>query len=256
MRKYLLPMLAIGALGALVVGTTGASGTTVRVGNLIVTGNGSFSPKALSRTEPTPVALSISGRIKTADGSHPPAIRKLLIEGDKNVTFTTEGLPACTSSQLQAQSTKAAEAACGDAILGQGSTTVSIAFPEQPPIPAKSPLLLFNGGEKGGVTTLYAHAYLTQPIVTAVVTTIKVQRVSNGRYGIRSTASVPVIAGGSGSPTGFSLLINKKYTYKGKKTSVLTAKCPDGKLLGSAEATFDDGTRAKTDVVSTCTPKN
>ncbi len=221
-----------------------------------MSGNGSFSPKALSRTEPTPVALNIAGKIKTADGSHPPAVRKIVIEGDRNVTFSTEGFPVCKGSQLQATSTKAAEAACGDAIIGSGSTTVSIAFPEQPPIPANSPLLLFNGGEKGGVTTLYAHAYLTQPIVTAVVTTVKVERISNGRYGIKSTAAVPVIAGGSGSPTGFSLLINKKYTYKGKKLSVLTAKCPDGKLLGNAEATFDDGTKAKTNVISTCTPKN
>jgi hypothetical protein len=115
--------------------------------------------------------------------------------------------------------------------------------------------LLFNGGEKGGVTTLYVHAYLTQPITTAIVTTVKVQRVSNGRYGLKSTAAVPVIAGGSGSATGFSLVIDKKYIYKGRKMGVLTAKCPDGRLQSTAEATFDDGTKAQTDVVSACTPK-
>lgn len=220
-----------------------------------MTGTGTFTPKALSRTEPTPVKLSIAGKIKTADGSHPPAVRKIVIEGDKNVALTTEGFPVCTASQLQAQSTKNAEAACGDAIIGKGSAKISVQFPEQDAIPANSPLLLFNGGEKGGTTTLYAHAYLTQPIVTAVVTTVKVQRVSNGRYGIKSTASVPVIAGGAGSPTGFSLIIDKKYTYKGKKMSVLTAKCPDGRLQGTAEAIFEDGTKAKAGVISTCTPK-
>ncbi len=255
MRKHLLITMGLGALLALVLGAAGASGTTVRVGNLVVTGNGVFSPKALSRTEPTPVSLSVSGKIKTVDGSHPPAVRKLVIEGDKNIAFSTEGYPVCKSGQLQASDTEAVEKACGDAIIGKGSTTVSISFPEQLPIPAKSPLLLFNGGERGGVTTLYVHAYLTQPITTAIVTTVKVQRISNGRYGLKSTASIPVIAGGSGSPTGFSLLVDKKYTYKGKKMSVLTAKCTDGRLQGTAEATFDDGTKATTDVVSTCTSK-
>lgn len=255
MRKHLLVVAAMGALAALVIGATGASGTTVRVGNLIVTGNGVFSPKALSKTTPTPVKLSISGTVKTADGSHPPAARKIVVEGDKNIAFTTEGFPVCKSGQLQASNTEAVEKACGDAIIGKGSTTVSIAFPEQSPIPARSPLLLFNGGQKGGVTTLFVHAYLTQPIVTAIVTTVKVQRISNGRYGIKSIADIPVIAGGSGSPTSFDLVIDKKYTYKGKKMSVLTAKCPDGRLQSNVEASFDDGTKAQTEVVSACTPK-
>jgi hypothetical protein len=256
MRKHLL-IPALGALIALTVAATGASGTTVRVGNLIVTGNGTFSPKALSRTTPTPVALNVSGKVRTVDGTHPPAAREIVIEGDKNIAFTTKGFPACKggSRELQARDTEAVEKACGEAILGKGSTTVSIKFPEQEAIPAKSPLLLFNGGEKGGVTTLYVHAYLTQPITTAVVTTVKVQRIKNGRYGIKSTASIPAIAGGAGSVTDFNLLVNKKYTYRGKKVSVLTAKCTDGKLQNTAEAIFDDGTKAKTEVISTCTPK-
>jgi hypothetical protein len=147
------------------------------------------------------------------------------------------------------------EKAFGDAIIGKGSAGISVKFPEQEAIPANSPLLLFNGGEKGGVITLFAHAYLTQPITTAVVTTVKVQRISNGRYGIKSTAAIPVIAGGAGSPTRFSLVIDKKYTYKGKKVSALTAKCPDGRLQGNAEAIFADGTKVETEVISTCTPK-
>jgi hypothetical protein len=255
MRKYLLITTALAALIALTLSATTATGTTVRVGNLIVTGEGTFLPKALSRTTPTPVSLNISGKVRTVDGAQPPAARKIVIEGDKNIAFTTKGYPTCKAGELQASDTKTVEAACGDAILGKGSTTISVAFPEQKPIPAKSPLLLFNGGEKGGVTTLFVHAYLTQPITTAVVTTVKVQRIKNGRYGIKSVASIPVIAGGAGSVTDFNLLVNKKFTYKGKKVSVLTAKCTDGKLQNTAEAIFDDGTKATTEVTSICTPK-
>ncbi|HEU4392855.1 MAG TPA: hypothetical protein VFR04_04370 [Solirubrobacterales bacterium] len=254
MRKYLLLTISLIALAALGQSVTAALGTTVRVGDLIVTGEGTFSPKALSRTEPTPVSLNISGKVRTASGNQPPAARKIVIEGDRNIAFTTEGFPTCKAGELQASDTAAVEKACGDAIIGKGLTTVSVKFPEQPAIPAKSPLLLLNGGGKGNVTTLYVHAYLTQPIVAAVVTTVKVQRVKNGRYGIKTVATIPMIAGGAGAVTDFNLLVNKKYTYKGKRVSVLTAKCPDGKLQNTAEAIFQGGTKAKTEVISTCTP--
>ena len=50
-------------------------------------------------------------------------------------------------------------------------------------------------------------------------------------------ATIPKIAGGSGSVTDFNLTINKK--------GYLLAKCPDGHLDAQGEAIFADGTRAK-----------
>ena len=50
--------------------------------------------------------------------------------------------------------------------------------------------------------------------------------------------------------------MNRKFTYKGKKLSVLTLKCPDGKVQARGEAVFSDNTRAKAEVIRTCTPKN
>lgn len=255
MRRYALITAAIGGLVTFTVGTTGVSGTTVRVGNLIVTGSGTLSPKELSMTKPTPVSLNVSGKVRTVDGAHPPAVRKIVIEGDKNIAFTTKGYPVCRGSKRQVRDPEAVKKACDDAVLGKGSMSLSIEFPEQPPILAKSPLLLFNGGEKDGVTTLYVHAYLAQPITTEVVITVKVHRVRNGRYGIRSIASIPVIAGGAGSIIGLDLLVNKKYSYRGKEVSVLAAKCTGSELRNTVEAIFADGTNAKTEVVSTCTPK-
>ena len=68
------------------------------------------------------------------------------------------------------------------------------------------------------------------------MTTVKIKKVHNGRYGLKSVATIPKIAGGSGSVKSFSLTINKK--------GVLTAKCPDGKLQANATAIFSDGTKA------------
>jgi hypothetical protein len=227
----------------------------VRVGNLDLTFNGGFSPKVLSKTKLTPISFNISGDIKTVDGTHPPALKEFLFEADKNTALETKGYPVCKSGQLQSQTTAAARSICGKTLIGSGKTEVEIAFPEQPPIPVKSDLLAFNGGVAGGVTTIFIHAYITVPTPAAIVTTVKTKKISKGRYGLGSVATIPKIAGGSGSPTSFSLTIDKKFTYKGKKVSVLSAKCPDGKLQARGEAVFSDGTRAKAEVVRTCTGK-
>ena len=202
-----------------------------------------------------PLALDVEGQIKTLDGTHPPALKEVIVETDKNGAINVKGYPACTSSKLQSQDSTHAKAICKDAILGEGKTDVQIQFPEQAPIPVKSPLILFNGGVKGGTTTLFVHAYITVPTPAAIVTTVKVKKHPNGRYGIKSVASVPKIAGGSGSVLSFNLHIDKKFTYKGKKVSVLTAKCPDGKLQAKGTAVFADGTRATGEVGRTCTGK-
>jgi hypothetical protein len=260
MRKKLLVTMALGAFIALtVVGIATAAGgekpVVVQAGNLKLTFNGGVTPKALPKNTFAPISLNVSGKIQTTDGSQPPALHEVIIDTDKDGMISTKGYPTCTSGQLQARDTAAVEKACGPAIIGKGETTVSIAFPEQAPIPAKSPLLVFNGGEKGGVTTLYVHAYLTQPITTAIVTTVKITKEHKGPFGTHSVASIPVIAGGSGSVTAFALTINKKFTYKGKKVSVLTAKCADGKFQAHAVAVFTGGPKVEAEVIRTCTAK-
>jgi hypothetical protein len=257
MRKITMLTLAIAALIALSVAgiATADKPVKVRAGNLELTFNGGFSPKALSKTTFSPISAVFEGKIRTVDGTHPPALKEVVIEADKNTGFNVKGYPICTSSKLQSQDSSHAKAICGDAILGEGTTDVEIQFPEQAPIPVHSPLILFNGGEKGGVTTLFVHAYITVPTPAAIVTTVKVAKISNGRYGLKSVASVPKIAGGSGSVTSFHLTVGKKFTYKGKQVSVLTAKCPDGKIQVHGTAVFSDSTRASAEVIRTCTPK-
>jgi hypothetical protein len=249
MRKYLLITMALGAMVALTVAgiAVAEKPTKVRAGNLELTFNGGFTPKALSRTKPTPITLNVSGKIRTVDGTHPPAMKEFVFESDKNGFINVKGLPTCSASKLQSQDTKHAEAICKTAIIGSGQATAGIAFPEQPEIPAKSKIIAFNGGFSGGTTTIYIHAYLTVPTPAAIVTTVKVKKISNGRYGLKSVASIPKIAGGSGSVKDFNLTINKK--------GVLTAICTDGKLQAHGTAVFSDGTRASAEFIRTCTPK-
>lgn len=254
MRKQL--MLTIAATALLAVSVAGVSSAeTVTVGNLKFTADGGFSPKALPKKKLAPIALTAKAKIQTLDGTHPPALKEVLLETDKNGAVNVTGYPKCTSGKLQSQTTKAAEAICRKAIIGKGRTKVQIEFPDSKPVPVDSKLVVFNGGTRGGKTTLFIHAYITVPVPAAIVTTVTIKKIKKGRYGLLSVAKIPRIASGSGSVTSFNLTVNKKFSFKGKQVSVLTAKCPDGKLQARAEAIFDDGTRAKTEFVRPCTGK-
>jgi hypothetical protein len=249
MRKRLTWILALGAAVALVVGgiAVGANKPVViQAGNMVITFNGGFSPKKLSKTKPTPISLNISGSIKTNDGSHPPALSSFVLLTDKAGGINAKGLPTCKQGQLEARTSTDAEKVCKKAIIGKGTTNVEVAFAEQKPIPLNSKLLVFNGGFKGGKTTLFIHAYLQSPVTAAIVTTVVVKKTHQGPYGLKSVATIPKIAGGAGSVTGFTLNINKK--------GYLTAKCTDGNIVAQGEAVFSNGTKAKGSVSRPCTP--
>jgi hypothetical protein len=250
MRKYLmLTMALVGLIAVSVAGIASAAGggpVTAEAGNIKFTFNGGFSPSKLPKTKMAPIVLTASGKIATKDGTHPPALKEVEVETDKNGSIDVKGVPVCKSGQLQSRDTKAAEKVCKTAIIGTGTTNVEIQFPEQNPIPVSSKLLVFNGGTSGGTTTLFIHAYITVPTPAAIVTTLKIKKIHNGRYGLKTVASIPKIAGGSGSVTSFTTIV-------GNKKKVLFAKCPDGKLQAHATAKFADGTKVSAGIVRTCT---
>jgi hypothetical protein len=260
MRKHVLMILALGALIAVsAVGIATAAGgetpVTVSVGNLELTTNGGFSPKALSKTKQTPISLKASGEVKEKDGSHPPAVREVIIEADKAGEVHTKGIPTCKSAQLQATETSVAEEECGEALIGEGEATAQVAFEEQRPINVNSKILVFNGGEKGGKTTMFVHAFFSQPVSGAIVTTVTITKHKHGRFGTLAVAKIPVITGGFGSITKFNLEIFKSVKVKGKTYNPISSKCEDGKLKVHVEGIFQDQTKAETEIVRACTPK-
>jgi hypothetical protein len=257
-KPFAVLAAAVMALAVLVVGggaMAGAKPVTVEAGNLVFTFDGGFAPKALPKNELAPITLTASGKISSKDGTHPPALKEAIVETDKNGAVNVKGLPVCKSGQLQSRTTAAAKAACPKAIIGSGKTTVEVEFPEQRPIDVNSGLTVFNGGQSGGTTTFYIHAFFSAPISGAIVTTVKIKKINRGRYGLKSVATIPKIANGSGSVKSFDLKIGKTYTYKGKKVSVLSAKCTDNKLQAFATAVFADGTKASAGILRTCTSK-
>jgi len=221
---------------------------TVVAGEIHAEFNGGFTPKVISKTKPTPISFDISGKLERLNSTEPhlPALKEFLLEGDKHASISVKGIPVCRPGQLQSRTTAQARQICGPGLIGTGKTKVGIKFPEQPELFVNSDLLAFSGGFKGGVTTLLIHAYITIPTPAAIVTTVKVKKIHKGRYGLGSVATIPKIAGGSGSVISFSLKLNK---------GILSATCPDGHLDARGTAVFADGTRASGGVVRTCTGK-
>jgi hypothetical protein len=245
--RYLAAAIAAVALAGLTIaGSVLAKSEKVVVGNLEVEYDGGFSPQALPKKKPVPISFFLWSKIRDVNGEHPPALRKFLLEGDKNVHIDVDGLPTCRAGKIQSTTTAAARKACGPAIVGSGTTQAEIKFPEQPPIQVKSELLAFNGGFSGGVTTLYVHAYLSAPVAAAIVTTVKIKKIHKGRYGTRSIATIPKIAGGSGSVTYFRLKFDK---------GILFGTCSDGRLQAHGTGVFENGVKASATVIRPCTPK-
>lgn len=249
MGKYATLVAALGVAALLaVVGIAGAEKPVkIVAGNIEAEFNGGFTPKVLSKTKPTPIAFNVSGKFRTLDGSHPPALKEFVVEGDKHASISVKGIPVCQARKIESTDTAHARQACGPALIGTGKAVAGIKFPDQSnEIIAKSELLAFNGGVRGGVTTLYIHAYITVPTPAAIVTTVKIKKIHKGRYGLESVASIPKIAGGSGSVLSFSLTLNK---------GIISATCPDGHLNARGTAIFGDGTEANGAVVRTCIGK-
>jgi hypothetical protein len=253
MRKHLIRAGAVMAVLALVAAASAfAKPHIIRAGNLFLKDNGGITPSKLPRHTQPPISAHIDAEIGTADGTHPPAVKDLDIDFDKSIQINAKGLPACKLSQLTARSTADAKKACPDAIVGSGEGEV--AFPEQAPIVAKGPIFLFNGGVHDGTTLLFVHTYVNVPAPTAVIATVKITRIHRGHYGIHTVSEIPRITGGAGSVIRFKLNIGRRFTYKGKPQSYLTASCPTGLYYTEGNILFADGSRLQGTHILSCTP--
>ncbi len=250
-RKTVLALLAVAILGAAAIATAAAD--TFTIDNLVVTVDGKITPTKLPKTTPAPIALEVSGNLKTSDGTHPPALKTLKLDFDKHGELNTKGLPTCTVGRLIGTLTAQARKVCGDALVGSGRVGAEIAFPEQPPFSASGPLLIFNGAPKGGKQVLIFHVHANVPAPTTFVTTATISKTA-GKFGTSALVQIPTITSGQGSLTSFKAKLQKSWTYKGKKQSLLLASCPTGSLYAHGEFSFVDGEKGLGEVVRACTP--
>jgi len=256
MKRHLTHIaVTIAALSLVFAATALARRQVVHAGNLYLADDGGISPSALPRHESAPIVAHLRGEIGTVDGSHPPALRTVNLDIDRTIALNATGLPACRSSQIEARETAVARKVCRTAIVGSGEAEVDVAFPEQQPFTARGPIVLFNGGVRGGATLVLVHTYVAIPAPTAIVVVARITRIRRGPFGMHLLARIPRIAGGYGSVTRFQLTVGRRFAYRGRKMSYLTASCPTGRYTTKGQVLFSDGTTLGETHVFPCRPK-
>lgn len=252
MRKKLLRVLV--GTGALALALAAvAQAVRFEAGNIVVIADGGFSPTTLPRHSYAPIKLHGYGKIRTKDGTLPSPLTEITIWFDKHGEVETRGLPVCTRRRLEATTTKQARKLCPGAIVGKGFGKAVVKFPEQSPIPASSPITIFNGPRRHGNPTVIAHAHLDVPAPTTYLVPVEIQKVHAGRYGFKTVAEIPKIANGFGHPVYGRLAIGRTWRYKGRKLSYANASCPGGnRLQAKGLFAFADGTEARGTLFRTC----
>lgn len=251
MRKTVLrTSIAIAAVA--LVGAGVAHAITLRVGNIVISGDGGFTPTTLPKRKNAPIKLYGHSKFSTTDGSRPSPLRRLVLEFDKHGAVETRGLPKCTRQKLIATTVRTARRNCRGSIVGKGFGTALIELPEQRGIKASSQLTLFNGPRRHGNPTVLGHAHLDYPAPTTYIILIEIQKIRNGRYGFKTVADFPRIANDYGSPLYGRLTIGRKWKFKGRTLSFANAHCADGRLQAQAKVSFKDGSFAKGVIFKPC----
>jgi hypothetical protein len=217
--------------------------------------NGGIKPRKLPRHDPAPVAVYLSGGVQTTDGAPIPRVNWIRLELAWRGVMFTRGLAVCPRNHLASTTSRQAIAACGDSLVGRGQLLAQLFVPNQEPFAVKANLLTFNSKTKAGRPAIWAHAYSTDPpssfVIpftvrhepgrTVLITTIR-----------RSVGPYPHVAN-------FQVQVSRRFSYRGKKRSYLSANCPVPKnftagFLSFARATysFAGGTEIVTESVRSC----
>jgi len=258
MRKRPISIAGIAALA------TTAIVASVALAGPVVTGKdgntqslaGSISPKKLSKSAFGPASLKISVATTSttaANGVPSPAVHATL-DFDKDIKLFTKGIPTCNPAQLQSTSTEVAKQLCGKAQVGGGTASALLPVGSQV-YPVNPVVTVFNGVPKGGKPVIILHTYSTTPVQTTLVLSGPVTNLNREGYGPRLDLEVPLLAGGTGALTGVSVKIDKKYSYKGKKRSLVSARCTSGRFKYRATFTYKDGEQLVPTSTQTCKKK-
>jgi hypothetical protein len=249
--------LALASIAIASITATGASATTVQLGNLRITVLAQIKPYKLPRVKPAPIAVFIAGHLQSTTGGVPPQLQSMKVEVNRHGLLQSKGLAVCRSAQLEAASSERALANCPDALIGSGQFWAHIVLPDQGAYPTRGRLLIFNGREHGR-PTLLAHIFTANPFNSSFTIAFSIRHIDRGRYGTELEASFPEALGSWGYLDRIKLTLRKEYRYQGQKLSYFNAACPAPAgtsraafSLAQATLSFTD-TRIAANVVKSC----
>jgi DNA-binding beta-propeller fold protein YncE len=216
---------AAAAAGSSAAASQGASASVVvQRRGVRVSFDGKLTPHALPRHGMGPVGIVVDAKIAATGGGDPPQLRRISIAINRNGQFSPQGLPVCRLDQIQPSTTEGALAACGSSLVGEGQFSANVKLPQQSPFPSAGKVLAFNG-RINGKPAILAHIYGTQPAPTSTVLPFLLRN-GHGTYGTTLEASLPQATGSWGYVTGLRMNLRRRFTYRGKSHSYLSAGCP------------------------------
>ena len=248
-RSIILSALVV--ICALAVASSAFGGAMVRVGPLVIRADGEFTPRELPQHTYVPIRFQGHADIKMTNSKPPPALRRAVLDFDRDGRLTTGGLAVCSPDEIAGTTPEEARQRCKAAIIGTGHVAAVIALPDRERFRVESPLTLFNGPRQDGNVTVVSHAQVTAPIVETYVVVVPIERRS-GYFSYRATIDIPSIAGGYGALTHIDGKLGKRYRYGGKARSYTSARCSDGILLTHGLLSFADGNVISGDLFKPC----
>src|SRR3954454_21273180 len=99
-EENLKRLLAAGALLCCVLFAGAANAALVKVGNLVLTADGGFTPRILPRSAYAPIDFKGRADLKAVDGSVPSPLQQLVLDFDRDGRLSTAGLPVCQPASL------------------------------------------------------------------------------------------------------------------------------------------------------------
>ncbi len=253
-RRALGALLVAMALFALAASTAG--GERTQDGHLIVSLDGGLAPLALPRDRPAPVAVHLAGGLQTTDGTLLPRVTRVELALPGQGVLDTHGLPVCPAQKLRNATTDAALAACRDALVGRGRLEAQVHVPNQPPFAVHADLLAFNGRVRGRRAVIL-HGFAADPPTVVVLPFLL--HLETGRVRTRLIANLPPGLGPWPHFAHFEIKLFRRFEYRGRERSYLSASCPIPKqftagFFSFAKASFvlAGGRRVGTSITRSC----
>ncbi len=208
---------------------------------LFVKFGGGFAPRSLPRDRNVPVSVRLNTSIRTPGATRPPQLREISFGVNRYGRITTRGLPACRPALLESTDSSKALSRCRGALVGHGKFTANLEFPAQAPFPVHGRMLAFNGRAHGRPAILL-HINGSSPVDVTVVLTFTVRHPKRGKFGTVLTTKIPKLASDLGYVTNVALDFDRRYTYRGKRYSFLSARCAAPSGFPGAIFSFTRGT--------------
>ncbi|MDQ2632041.1 MAG: hypothetical protein M3Y75_13870 [Actinomycetota bacterium] len=251
MRSAFRKAIALAAVLAVAACAT-AYALTAEFGPIVVSATATVQPRELPKSGGAPITLRSVTRVKTKDGSTPPALQSIEFLIDKHGRVNGKAFPVCSPAKLEGATPSQARQRCAKALVGKGLGKALVTMPGKAPFRLTFPLSFFNAPPTGGKPTLIAHAYETIPAPKALLVPIVIERVSSGRYGFRTKVEMPEIAGGYGIPILAEANVGTTRKRGGGETGYIEARCAGGRLQVEGNLNFANGDSFPATLTSPC----